>query len=82
MCIRDRFKTAFRFLVHGIEHVRTFSDGRGCVVAGNHASYLDPVFLWLAARPQQWIRFMARDNMFSNAKGKMCIRDRCDCVNR
>ncbi|MBS6940429.1 MAG: 1-acyl-sn-glycerol-3-phosphate acyltransferase [Slackia piriformis] len=63
------FKAAFRFSVHGIEHVRTFSDGRGCVVAGNHASYLDPVFLWLAARPQQWIRFMARDNMFSNAKG-------------
>ncbi|MFR3272641.1 MAG: 1-acyl-sn-glycerol-3-phosphate acyltransferase [Slackia sp.] len=39
------------------------------MVAGNHVSYLDPVFLWLAARPSQWIRFMARDNMFQNAKG-------------
>ena len=63
------FKVAFRYKVVGIDHLRSFSDGRGCVVAGNHVSYLDPVFLWLAARPSQWIRFMARDNMFQNAKG-------------
>ena len=63
------FKAAFRFSVEGIEYVRAFGDGRGCVVAGNHASYLDPVFLWLAARPGQWIRFMARDNMFANMAG-------------
>ncbi|MDO4443589.1 MAG: lysophospholipid acyltransferase family protein [Slackia sp.] len=62
-------KAAFRFTVEGIEHLRAFSDGRGCVVAGNHASYFDPVFLWLAARPKQWIRFMARDNMFENMGG-------------
>lgn len=63
------FKIAFRFSVEGIEHVRAFRDGKGCVVAGNHVSYLDPVFLWLSTRPSQWIRFMARDNMFANAKG-------------
>lgn len=63
------FKVAFRFSIEGIEHVRSFRDGKGCIVAGNHVSYLDPVFLWLAARPSQWIRFMARDNMFANAKG-------------
>ena len=45
------FKVAFRYKVVGIDHLRSFSDGRGCVVAGNHVSYLDPVFLWLAARP-------------------------------
>lgn len=63
------FKVAFRFSVEGVEHVRAFRDGKGCVIAGNHVSYLDPVFLWLSVRPSQWVRFMARDNMFENAKG-------------
>lgn len=63
------FKLAFRYRVEGLEHLAAFRDGRGCVVAGNHVSYLDPVFLWLAARPDRWIRFMARDNMFANAAG-------------
>lgn len=63
------FKIAFRYKVEGLEYLRRFSEGKGCVVAGNHVSYLDPVFLWLAARPSQWVRFMARDNMFQNAKG-------------
>lgn len=63
------FKIAFRYKVEGLENLRQFQDGRGCIVAGNHASYLDPAFSWLAARPKQWVRFMARDNMFLNAKG-------------
>ena len=63
------FKIAFRFKVEGIENLRQFDGKRGVVLIGNHASYLDPAFLWAAARPKQWVRFMARDNMFSNANG-------------
>ena len=61
------FKAAFRYRVTGKQHL--LSCEGGCVVAGNHASYLDPAFLWLAARPKRWIRFMARENMFENAHG-------------
>ncbi len=63
------FKIAFRFKVEGIENLRQFDGKRGAVVIGNHTSYLDPAFLWVAARPKQWVRFMARENMFANAKG-------------
>lgn len=63
------FKIAFRYKVEGIENLRQFDGKRGAVVIGNHASYLDPAFLWIAARPKQWVRFMARDNMFANAGG-------------
>lgn len=63
------FKIAFRYKVEGIENLRQFDGKRGAVVIGNHVSYLDPAFLWIAARPKQWVRFMARDNMFANAGG-------------
>lgn len=63
------FKIAFRYKVEGIENLRQFDGKRGAVVIGNHSSYLDPAFLWVAARPKQWVRFMARENMFANAGG-------------
>ena len=61
-------KVAFRYKVIGIEHLRKAAQG-GCVLVSNHASYLDPAFLWVSARPGIWVRFMARENMFENAKG-------------
>lgn len=67
--IAAAFKIAFRYRVEGIENIRQFAGQRGCIVASNHASYLDPAFLWIAARPQQWVRFMARENMFANVHG-------------
>lgn len=62
-------KVAFRYNTVGLEHLRRFAGKGGCVVVSNHASFLDPMFLWIAARPQQWIRFMARDNLFTNMNG-------------
>lgn len=62
-------KVLFRYNVIGRENLRQFAGKGGCIVASNHASYFDPVFIWLAGRPKQWIRFMARENMFGNVHG-------------
>lgn len=63
------FKIAFRLKIVGKENLSQFDGKRGVVLIGNHASYLDPAFLWAAARPGRWVRFMARENMFANAHG-------------
>ncbi len=63
------FKIAFRYHADGVENVRAFNQKKGALIVGNHTSYLDPVMLWLCLRPKQWIRFMARDNMFLNCHG-------------
>ena len=63
------FKVAFRTKTIGKEKLDAVASRGGCLVVGNHASYLDPAFLWIAGRPKHWIRFMARDNMFANAGG-------------
>lgn len=67
--IAGAFKLAFRYEVVGRENLRRFAGKGGCLVASNHVSYLDPAFLWVAGRPSQWIRFMARENMFMNVRG-------------
>lgn len=63
------FKLLFRYRVDNRETLRDFIGKSGVVVVGNHTSYLDVVFLYLAVRPSQWIRFMARDNLFEHAHG-------------
>ena len=63
------FKLAFRMKVVGKNHLDATMARGGCLVVGNHASYADPAFLWIASRPRHWLRFMARENMFKNAKG-------------
>ena len=62
-------KVAFRYNAEGLENFRQFAGKQGCVVVSAHRSFLDPVFLWLTARPSQWIRFMARENIFPKANG-------------
>ena len=63
------FKVAFRYRAEGVENVRAFHHKQGAIVVCNHTSYLDPVMLWLCLRPTQWVRLMARDNMFKNFHG-------------
>ncbi len=63
------FKLAFRMKVVGREHLDALASHGGFLVVGNHASYLDPAFLWVAARPAHWLRFMARDDLFPKVKG-------------
>ena len=63
------FKIAFRYSCEGIENLRKFQGGKSALIVCNHTSYLDPVFLYLTGRSPQWIRFVARDNLFANFKG-------------
>lgn len=64
-------KICFRYRVEGLENLRGFKGKRGAVVVCNHTSFLDTVFLYLTARPKQWIRLMGRDSLFKNAGGLM-----------
>jgi 1-acyl-sn-glycerol-3-phosphate acyltransferase len=51
-----------RFDIAGEEHVPTHG---GAVLASNHVSYLDFIFVGLAARPsKRLVRFMAKDAVF------------------
>ena len=51
-----------RFDVSGAEHIPTSG---GAVIASNHVSYLDFIFVGLAARPsRRYVRFMAKDAVF------------------
>lgn len=62
-------KICFRYRVDGLENLRGFKGKRGVVVVCNHTSFLDTVFLYMTARPKQWIRLMGRDSLFGNAHG-------------
>lgn len=63
-------KLLYRYRVEGREGLRAFKEsGEGVVVVGNHKSYLDVAFMYVAVRPSQWIRFMARDSFYSAAHG-------------
>ncbi len=54
------FRIFFRLRVYGRENVPRMG---GCVIAANHASFLDPPILGTAIRFRA-VRFMARDSLF------------------
>ena len=54
------FKLFFRYRVDGRENLRGFKDKRGVLVVANHTSFLDVAFMYLAARPSQWVRLIGR----------------------
>ena len=58
------FKIAFRYSIKNREIIRQFKAKSGCIIIANHESYLDAAFMFLAPRPSQWTRLMARDNLF------------------
>lgn len=62
-------KVVFRYRVDGRENLRGFLNKSGVLVVSNHTSFLDVVFMYLAARPVQWVRFLARESLFGNAGG-------------
>lgn len=62
-------KLLFRYKVTNRESLRAFKDKTGVVVVCNHTSFLDVAFIYLAARPSQWVRLLGRDSLFDNAKG-------------
>ena len=54
----------FRFTVEGEEHIPQVG---GAVLASNHVSYLDFMFVGLAAHPKRrFVRFMAKKSVFDN----------------
>lgn len=62
-------KVCWRYKVTGRENLRAFQKRHGVLVIANHTSFFDVVFMFLSARPQQWVRFLGRDNLFGNAGG-------------
>ncbi len=62
-------KLCFRYSVTNLEIVRSFMGKRGAIIASNHTSYLDVAFLWCAIRPSQWVRLIARENLFDTCGG-------------
>lgn len=58
-------KICFRYRIYGLEHLRNCQKQGGAVVVSTHFSNLDPVFLYLAARPKQWIRFLGKVELFN-----------------
>lgn len=67
--IGGAFKLLFRYRVDGRENLRAFKGVSGVLLVANHTSFLDVVFMYLACRPSQWVRFMGRDTLFDNAGG-------------
>lgn len=63
------FKICFRYEVRGREKLRAFAGESGVLLVANHTSFLDVAFMYLVARPTQWVRFMGRDTLFDNAGG-------------
>ncbi|MDR2036190.1 MAG: 1-acyl-sn-glycerol-3-phosphate acyltransferase [Coriobacteriales bacterium] len=59
--IRVTFTPAFRCRVRGAEEIRRLDEG--FILAGNHRSYLDPLFVMQAMRPRA-IRFMGKEEFF------------------
>lgn len=63
------FKLCFRYRVDGRENLRGFKDVSGVLLVANHTSFLDVAFMYLAARPSQWVRFLGRESLFGNVGG-------------
>jgi 1-acyl-sn-glycerol-3-phosphate acyltransferase len=51
----------FRMRSRGVENV---PNDRGCVLAANHTSNLDPWPLGIPLFPRRWLRFMAKSELF------------------
>lgn len=62
-------KVCFRYEVTGRETLRKFQGRSGVLLVCNHTSYLDVVFVYLATRLKQWVRFVARESLFGVAGG-------------
>jgi len=59
--IRVAFTPAFRCKVRGAAAIRALDEG--FILAGNHRSYLDPLFVMQAMRPRS-IRFIGKEEFF------------------
>lgn len=63
------FKLCFRYRVDNRENLRALKNHTGVLIVANHTSLLDVAFMYLAARPSQWVRFIGREDLFPAAHG-------------
>lgn len=63
------FKICFRYRVDERENLRAFEGKTGVLIVSNHTSFLDVAFMYLSARPSQWIRFLGRENLYTKLNG-------------
>ncbi|MDR1088074.1 MAG: 1-acyl-sn-glycerol-3-phosphate acyltransferase [Coriobacteriales bacterium] len=59
--LRVLLTPAFRLKTRGAEHIRELDEG--LILAGNHRSYLDPLFPLMAMRPRT-VRFIGKEEFF------------------
>lgn len=62
-------KLPFRMKVSGKNYLDEVRKNSGALIIANHISYVDVAFLFSAARPKHWIRFIGRENLFPKYKG-------------
>ncbi|MDR3316361.1 MAG: 1-acyl-sn-glycerol-3-phosphate acyltransferase [Coriobacteriales bacterium] len=65
--IRAVFGLVFRYKAYDKELLEHIPAGQGYLVAANHCSYLDPVFIMSVMRPRL-VRYMAKEEFFSNSR--------------
>ncbi len=54
----------YRVTTRGKGNISPFGrEGKGALLICNHVSFADPVFHYVALRPRQWPRFMAKDDV-------------------
>ena len=67
-------KICWRYKIIGKEKIQDLKGKSGAIIITNHSSYLDAVFFYLLARPSQFVRIIARDNVFSGIGGNILAR--------
>ncbi len=64
------FRIFHRWDVHGAENIPLTG---GCLIASNHASFMDPPAVGCASR-KRMVRFMARDTLFKKGVGEWLMK--------
>jgi 1-acyl-sn-glycerol-3-phosphate acyltransferase len=65
--VRVIFGLLFRYKAYDKELLERIPAGQGYLVAGNHRSNLDPVFIMSVMRPRL-VRYMAKEEFFSSSR--------------
>ena len=61
--VRMVFRLLFRYEAADVEIIERLADNQAVIIAGNHRSYLDPLFVMAVLRPRP-VRFMAKEEFF------------------